>query len=138
MSTKKITMRGNRDPRAGVKRAAGSTTFGQSVISGLREIADALKSGEPIEKRFKVRTVEIPEPQTFTAADVKALREQLHLNQRFFAKLVGTSTQLVEHWEQGRRLVRPTASRLMGQIRRDPARFLSELTRPPRLRRKAG
>jgi putative transcriptional regulator len=143
MSTKKTKSNPagrSRLSRAAARQGPGSraTTFGQSIIAGLEEVVDALRGGEPLEKRFKVRTIEIPDPPTFTAADVKALRLKLHLNQRFFAKLVGTSTQLVEHWEQGRRAVRPTAARLMDQIRRNPARFLSELMQPTPPRRKAG
>jgi transcriptional regulator with XRE-family HTH domain len=42
------------------------------------------------------------------------------LTQRLFAGLIGTSVELVEHWEQGRREPGTLARRLLDEIARDP------------------
>ena len=44
-----------------------------------------------------------------------------------FAKLVGVSAKLVEHWEQGRRTPSTLAARLLDRINADPDGFRSDL-----------
>jgi len=56
--------------------ALGKTStpcLGDRLVSGLREIAEALQSGEPLEKRFTVRTLQLDlEPKAYGPGDVKA------------------------------------------------------------------
>src|ERR1700730_13527637 len=93
-----------------LKRASG----GERLIRGLTELRDALKAGEPLERRFTVRTVELPDdPTRLDAASVLALRQRLGTSQVVFAKLVGVSTILVQSWEQGKRKPSPLACRLL-------------------------
>lgn len=116
-STKGATI-GKRKPRE------RKTRVGQSLIRALTEVVDALKSGEPLERRFTVRTVErLPDPGTYRPADVKATRELLGASQPIFALLVGVSLDQVKSWEIGRREPTATVRRLLDEIRRDPARW---------------
>ena len=48
--------------KRGKTRKKGRTTrIGRQILVALQEIVDALKSGEPLEKRFTVREVEVPD-----------------------------------------------------------------------------
>jgi DNA-binding transcriptional regulator YiaG len=96
------------------------TRAGRKIIAGLREIVEALESGEPLETRFTVREVGIPDPGEYNAKAIRALRHQLGLSQRLFAHLMGVSVILEQAWEQGRRFPGATARRLLDEIRRDP------------------
>src|SRR3954471_3912476 len=96
-------------------------TIGAQIIQSLTELAEALERGEPLEKRFTVRTVELPaDPSEYTPAQVRATRESLGASQPVFAALVGVSTALVQHWEQGFRNPSKMACRLFDEIKRDP------------------
>lgn len=54
-------------------------------------------------------------------------RRALRLNQRDFAKLIGTSPAAIRNWEQGRTRIPRMARKLMNVVQRHPD-LLSELT----------
>jgi len=93
---------------------------GRSIMRGLKEIRDAYASGEPLEKRFHVRTVVINEPGMYDTEAIIATRKKLDLSQAHFAKLVGVSLALAQSWEQGRRMPDAMARRLLDEINRQP------------------
>ena len=106
------------------------TSAGTRIIQGLTELVEALEQGEPLEKRFNVRTVELPQrPRQYGPAKVKATRESLSASQPIFASLLGVSTALVQHWEQGLRKPSAMACRLLDEINRNPRRW-AQLIRP--------
>ena len=76
-----------------------------------------------------VREVEIPEPTGYAAKDVRATRQRLRVSVAVFARLVGVSAKLVEHWEQGRRAPSKLAARLLDRINADPDGFRADLMR---------
>ena len=97
---------------------------GRRIIQGLKELAEALETGEPLGKRFTVRTVELPpEPRTYTPRAIRATRDKVGVSQPVFASLVGVSTALIQHWEQGVRMPSRMACRLLDEINRDPKRW---------------
>ncbi len=97
---------------------------GQRIIQGLTELVEALECGEAIESRFTVRTVELPaSPSHYTPRKVRATRERLEASQSLFASLLGVSTALVQHWEQGFRKPSRMACRLLDEINRNPKRW---------------
>src|SRR5215203_1499762 len=99
---------------------------GARIIEGLTELAEALERGEPIENRFTVRTVELPPaPADYTPRKVRATRDRVGASQTVFAFLLGVSTALVQHWEQGVRKPSRMACRLLDEINRDPKRWAS-------------
>jgi DNA-binding transcriptional regulator YiaG len=60
---------------------------------------------------------------------VRATRDRLGVSVAVFAKLVGVSAKLVEHWEQGRRAPSTLAARLLDRINADPDGFRTDLLR---------
>ena len=103
--------------------------LGQRITDSLTEGLELLRSGKAIDKHLRVDVIEIPDPPRFAASEVRALRRRLGLTQGIFARLVGVSVELVEHWEQGVRVPRPIACRLMHEISHDPSGFLKRLSR---------
>jgi putative transcriptional regulator len=99
-------------------------SVGNRIIEGLTELAEVLERGEPLEKRFTVHTVEMPpKPTDYPPRKVRATRAVLGASQPVFASLLGVSTALVQHWEQGFRKPSRMACRLLDEINRDPRRW---------------
>jgi len=100
-------------------------SVGSRIIEGLTEFAEALERGEPLNKRFTVRTVELPpEPAKYTPRQIRATRDRLSASQPVFASLIGVSTTLIQHWEQGFRKPSRMACRLLDEMNHDPKRWL--------------
>jgi putative transcriptional regulator len=112
------------------KRNAKVKRLGERIGDALEELRDALKSGEPLESKFTVRTIEVPEPHRHDARSIRKLRASMSVSQGVFARLLGVSVELVEHWEQGLREPQPLARRLLDEIARDPTDFLNRHTTP--------
>ncbi|MDB5357777.1 MAG: higA-2 [Phycisphaerales bacterium] len=108
------------------KPAARSSTGGRKLMAALDDIL-AAERGEP--GRVIVREVEITEPGAYPPAKVRALRGKLGVTQRVFARLVGVSPELVEHWEQGITEPRPLARRLLDRISENPPAYLKAVVR---------
>jgi putative transcriptional regulator len=109
------------------KRTAGRTTaLGREIIADLTELAETLERGESPDRRFTVRTVELPdEPGMYDVPRVKATRDRLGVSQAVFARLLGVSLQLVQSWEMGRRKPAAVARRLMDDMNENPGRWLA-------------
>lgn len=95
------------------------------IMAGMREIEQMLDHGKRPQDLFTVRTVEIPDPNVYSAKRVRALRESLAVSQTIFAHLLGVSVILVKSWERGVREPSPLARRLLDTINADPARWLA-------------
>ncbi|MEA2707738.1 MAG: putative transcriptional regulator [Phycisphaerales bacterium] len=104
-------------------RRSSRKPVGQRLVQSMREIVDALESGRPLEEQLTVRSVEINDPGTYNARQIRSLRAKLGASQAVFAKMLGVSTVLVQHWEQGLTVPRPIARRLLDEVSRDPATF---------------
>jgi DNA-binding transcriptional regulator YiaG len=97
------------------------TSKGREIVASLAEAIEVERAGIPIESRFTVRTVDLPdEPNAYNAAAVRATRRRLGVSQPIFAHLVGVSPMLVRAWEQGQRKPAPWARRLLDEVNRDP------------------
>ena len=94
------------------------------IMHGLREVAQAFKDGVPLEQRFTVRTVSVPEPDRYSPAAVKKLRDRLGMSQAVFAETLGVSRVWVQGWERGVRQPSMLARRLMDTIRANPSKWL--------------
>lgn len=95
------------------------------ILHSLHELAKAMEDGVPLEERFTVRTVSIPEPSEFPPLEVRKLRDELGMSQAVFAELLGVSRIWIQGWERGVRHPSPLARRLMDTIRADPASWLA-------------
>jgi putative transcriptional regulator len=102
------------------KRKRHGSTVAKRVIEGLTELVEAMERGEPLEKRFTIRRVTIPEPNRYTPAKIRQTRQRLGTSQALFAMMIGVSVKLVEHWESGMRIPSPMARRLLDEINSQP------------------
>lgn len=103
-------------------------TGGESMIAGLQKILDVIKSGEPIERHFTVRTAKLEiDPRRYGPADIKAIREKLNASQALLAVFLGVTTQTVSLWEQGRRKVPLIACRYLDDITEFPELWTKRL-----------
>lgn len=94
------------------------------IISDLKEMTTALKSGAPLKEKYTVRNVGIvPGPSEYDSADIRKLRDRVGVSQTVFAQMLGISAALVRAWENGQREPAPIARRLLDLIRADPARW---------------
>ena len=107
------------------RKAPKSTAAGRKLFAAAQEIVYPLKTGDS--SRLTTRTVEIPDPGEYGAAQVKALRDKLAVSQGIFATLIGVSSDLVAHWEHGIRTPGPLARRLMDLIAENPPAYLAKL-----------
>jgi len=88
----------------------------QKLDTAFREIAAG---------QVTVREVNVSAPREYGPADVRALRELMHVSQGVFALLVGVSPETVENWEQGVIVPRPMARRLFDLISANPVGYRS-------------
>jgi putative transcriptional regulator len=109
------------------KRRGTARTKGQKIVEGLRELADALKAGEPLESRFTVRTFKIAPPPAYRGEGVLRVRELLGMSQAAFAAFLGVDPSTVQSWEQGLRLPSPLACRMLSEIEADPTHWRERL-----------
>ena len=94
-------------------------TKGQDIVEGLRELADALKSGEPLGLRFTVRTYKIAPPPEYRGEGVRRVRNLLGMSQAAFAAFLGVDPSTVRSWEQELRPPSPLACRMLSEIEAD-------------------
>jgi DNA-binding transcriptional regulator YiaG len=97
------------------------TPKGREIVGALMEAIEVERAGTPIESRFTVRTVEMPDqPKKYDPGAIKTTREKIGVSQPIFAQLAGVSVMLVRAWEQGQRKPAPWARRLFDEMNRDP------------------
>jgi putative transcriptional regulator len=83
---------------------------GAKIVAAFEEAVAAMRPGEPLEKRFTVRTYH----------DVRRVRGLLGMSQAVFARFLGVDANTVRSWEQGNRPPSPIARRFMDEIEADP------------------
>lgn len=123
MKTKKAGRTG-RCSSSRARRPNRTNAAGRKLMAVLDELIEAEQNGRT---RLTVREIEISEPGEYASADIRALRNRLGLSQRVFAKILGVSPELVEHWEQGIRTPHTLARRLLDRIVADPMGYLSAI-----------
>jgi DNA-binding transcriptional regulator YiaG len=102
-------------------KKSGAPSLGERLIAGLESVADALESGEPLEKRLTVRTVKLDlEPGEYGPEDVKAVRAKLGASQALLAKFLGVNVQTLQKWEAGTRAVPAIAARYLDDVQEFP------------------
>ena len=95
--------------------------FGDEMIADLKALSEAIKAGEPLEKRFTVRTVRLDvTPRTYGPDDVKAVRARLGASQPLLAKFLGVGVKALRKWEQGERPVPTIAARFLDELQDSP------------------
>ncbi|MBI2803725.1 MAG: transcriptional regulator [Planctomycetes bacterium] len=103
-------------------------TFGESIIEGLSELADALDKKGGFDERFTRRRVVLNLDHTdFKPKAVRETRAILGASQAIFARFLGVSTKTVQAWESGRNSPNEMACRFLDEIRVDPAYWKKRL-----------
>lgn len=121
------------------KKKVKDREFVDGVMAGMRELHQTIKAGIPLEEKFTVRTVTIPEPSKYSPKAIREVREKLGASQSLFARLMGVSTIQAGSWERGVREPSPLARRLLDTVRADPAAWLATVQRVSESgKRKAG
>jgi DNA-binding transcriptional regulator YiaG len=115
----------NRKEPAGAARE--SRNKGDAIVDGLRELLEVLRSGEPPETRFTVRTFKIAPPPQYNGEGVRRVRDLLAMSQATFAAFLGAEASTVRSWEQGLRPPSPLACRLLSEIEADPTHWRKRL-----------
>lgn len=83
---------------------------------GLEQAIDYEKG----KRSAKVTKMEILPLETFTSADIKAIRAGAGMTQSLFAQYLGVSVKTVEAWESGRDHPQGPARRMLALTRNDP------------------
>jgi DNA-binding transcriptional regulator YiaG len=105
-----------------------TTRKGREIVASLTEAIEVEHSRIPIESRFTIRTVELPDPAAeYDAIAVRTTRDRLGVSQSVFAHLLGVSAMLVRAWEQGQRSPAMWARRLLDEVNRDPRHWRAML-----------
>ena len=110
---------------AGAKGAARSvrraSSVGAEILEALEEVREALESGEPLERRFTVRSYRFDfAAREYRPDDVRSVRQLLGLSQPLFADFLGVDASTVRSWEQGTRPPSPIARRFMDEVALNP------------------
>jgi len=93
-------------------------------MSVFDEIRTGLNEAIEYEKgNLKARktTLTITPVETFSAQEIKQIRNQTGLSQNLFARYMGVSVKTVEAWESGRNHPEGTACRMLSLTQNDPA-----------------
>lgn len=91
--------------------------LGRRMVAGADDFLETMQAGEPIEKHFTARTVDVrPGPREFKPDDVKAVRGYFRASQAVFADFLGVSVATLQSWEQGSRPVPGIASRYLDDL----------------------
>lgn len=105
------------------------TEFGQSIIEGLTELAEALEKGEALSEKFTCSRVALElESTAYDPALVRATRRLLGTSQAVFAQFLGVSVKTVQAWESGTNTPSDLAGRFMDEIRHAPVYWRDRLS----------
>ena len=85
-----------------------------SSLNELLEMAEGKQTGAIVHKRT------VRELETFTPAEIKALRKDSSMTQKTFAACIGVSVKSVEAWEGGRSRPDGAARRMLGLMKTNP------------------
>jgi putative transcriptional regulator len=121
--TKASHQRSNR--QAPSPNAAGKLSpAGAKLVGAFEEAIALMRTGEPLEKHFTVRTYKVEfTPRDYGPDDVRRVRGLLGMSQVLFARFLGVDANTVRSWEQGTRPPSSIARRFMDEIENDPAHW---------------
>lgn len=116
---------------AKTKKASESLTpAGAKIVEAFEEATEAMRSGEPLEQRFTVRTYKANfAPGDYGPDDVRRVRGLLGMSQGIFASFLGVDINTVRSWEQGNRPPSAIARRFMSEIEVDPEYWRERVAR---------
>lgn len=92
----------------------------RNMLNELKEGLNALqgeREGKLTLKRVHLEPLDVPEVEP---AELRKLREDLHLSRAVFARAIRTNPRTVESWEQGRSKPNPHAALLIKLVEKFP------------------
>jgi putative transcriptional regulator len=118
----------------GRRRSKGSadplSPAGAKIVAAFEEAIEAMRSGDPPEKRLTVRTYRVGfTPQAYGPDDVRRVRDLLGMSQALFARFLGVDANTVRSWEQGNRPPSAIARRFMDEVAGDPEYWRDRIVR---------
>ena len=117
-----------RSPRAITPPRPTLSPLAREMAEGMDELIDAVREGQPLDKRFTARRVQVLIAATSYGPDeVRGLRERLNASQAVFANFLGVSASAVRAWERSARPVPTIARRFMDEVAADPGLFSRRL-----------
>jgi DNA-binding transcriptional regulator YiaG len=97
---------------------------GAKIVGAFEEAIALMRTGEPLERHFTVRTYTADfTPRDYGPDDVRRVRGLLGMSQVLFARFLGVDANTVRSWEQGTRPPSPIARRFMDEIEGDPGHW---------------
>jgi putative transcriptional regulator len=101
--------------------SARRSSVGAEILEALEEVRGALKSGEPLDQRFTVRSYRFDfAARDYGPDDVRSVRQLLGLSQPLFADFLGVDASTIRSWEQGTRPPSTIARRFMDEVAVNP------------------
>jgi putative transcriptional regulator len=91
-------------------------SLAQKLINSARQ-AQEHSAGK---RKLTQRTVEIRPLANYSAHQIRALRERLHLTRFVMAGVIGVSVKTIESWETGARRPNGAALRVIEELDADP------------------
>ncbi|MBE5941840.1 MAG: helix-turn-helix domain-containing protein [Lachnospiraceae bacterium] len=88
----------------------------ESIMRGLSE---AIEDAQSKDKKLKRHVVEVVPVKSYSAGEIKAIRNKMGLSQRLFAGYMGISVKTVEAWEAGLNHPSGAASRILNMMEMD-------------------
>jgi DNA-binding transcriptional regulator YiaG len=94
---------------------------GAKIVGAFEEAIALMRTGEPLERHFTVRTYKVEfAPRDYGPDDVRRVRALMGMSQVLFARFLGVDANTIRSWEQGTRPPSPIARRFMDEIEGDP------------------
>ncbi len=114
-------MNKSKGKRPDAARSQRRTSVGAEILEALEEVRNALDSGEPLDRRFTVRSYRLDfAAHDYGPDDVRSVRQLLGLSQPLFANFLGVDASTVRSWEQGARPPSTIARRFMDEVAINP------------------
>jgi DNA-binding transcriptional regulator YiaG len=111
-------------PAPSPNASAELSPAGAKIVGAFEEAIALMRSGEPLEKHFTVRSYQVEfTPRNYAPDDVRRVRGLLGMSQVLFARFLGVDANTVRSWEQGTRPPSSIARRFMDEIESDPAHW---------------
>ena len=88
----------------------------ESIMAGLTE---AVEDAQSKEKRLPRKTVAIIPVKEYQADQIKMIRKNVNMSQKYFASYLGVSAKTVEAWETGTNHPSGAASRILSMMEMD-------------------
>lgn len=108
------------------------TDFENKLIGRVKAAAERLDCVDRIEDlspKITIRRVKLSlEPRKVKPEEVKNVRDDFHVSQAVFAKLIGVSKRTLEKWEQGKSQVPGPAAVLLGDMIVNPDHWKSKFS----------